>query len=103
MDADFDKLISQLREVQKRPEMYIGDLDSRSMRSFLVGYLVAQSALGVREAGLDRHKIIESRGWKVRAVGPVPEMRERGLTEREIVTELIEIEIDVLRETQKTL
>ena len=84
--------------------MWIGDLDPWKMRCLLVGFGTGLSVAGF--SLVDAPSWIEvgaRRGWRERAVGPISEMRERGMSEREIVTELIEIEIDVLRETQKSL
>lgn len=84
--------------------MWVGKLDPWFMVSFLHGFESGLNIAGLPEVEQVRwtDKALR-RGWKVRSTGPIGEMRERGMSEREIITELIEIEIDALREIQKSL
>ena len=44
------------------------------------------------------HQVHERRGWRGSALGPIPHMREQGMTDEAIMDELIEIEVEVIRE-----
>jgi hypothetical protein len=92
-----DRLIEALRALQKRKAMYVHPVTVQAIEAFLNGFKTGCHALGFE---IDRElwwAAQEARGWKRRSVGPVPQMKAKGLREEEIMDELIEIEIDMLR------
>ncbi len=86
-------LLGTLEGLRRRPEMYIiGKNNVEALLSFLYGMFTLCSHL----TGFDRSTFLEiakRRGWQESPRGVVPSMREAGLSEEEIVKELIEIEI----------
>jgi len=85
------KLVETLKSVRERKEMYFQPVTVEAAESFLGGFRVACLVSGAIEDA-DWLDLQESRGWKSNAMGPVGEMRERGLTEEQIIDELIELE-----------
>jgi hypothetical protein len=88
--------IEYLRAFQARKGMYVQPVTVHTVEAFLSGFEVACHALGFP---IDRElwwAAQEARGWKRRSVGAVPQMEAKGLTEEEIVNELIEITIATL-------
>jgi hypothetical protein len=96
-----DQLIEILRSFQKRKGMYVYPVNARAVQNFLHGFEASCSAFGFK---FDRElwwTVGESRGWKRAPEGPARPMGAKGLSEDEIMDELIEIEIDTLREQGK--
>jgi hypothetical protein len=86
-------IIEILRSARDRKAMYLGTVDVPSAENFLNGFKVGCFACG-RDVPLEvRARVTTKRGWVWSAKGPIEEMRERGLTEEEIVDELFAIEI----------
>jgi hypothetical protein len=76
--------------------MYVQPANLATVQSFLTGF-----ATGCLVCGYDIHRDLgsglkEVRGWEWNAVGPIPQMRAKGLSEEEIMDELIEIEADFI-------
>jgi hypothetical protein len=94
MSPHIDKMIRLLRSFQDRKKMYVQPVDLANVQSFLCGF-----AVGCLAADFDlpyelRDRAQESRGWNLsHGLGPVPQMRERGMSDEEIMDELIEIEV----------
>jgi hypothetical protein len=91
------KVVELLREVRRRPPVWLGGYSPDSLIHFLHGVNAAVGVFGLR---VDRYlgssygQVITERGWEHLAVAPVDEMRERGLSDQEIVQELLTIEIE---------
>lgn len=101
--STIDQLIEHLRSFQKRKEMYVGHATIEAVEAFLTGFRIGRHGMGL-EIDLDLQCAAQAtRGWEQSAAGPVPQMRSQGLSDNEIMNELIEIEIDVLREQAKRL
>jgi hypothetical protein len=87
------RIIEILRSARHRKAMYLGTVDVPSAENFLNGFQVGCFACG-QDIPLEiRERVTTARGWGWSAKGPIEEMRERGLTEEEIVDELFAIEI----------
>ncbi len=100
-DEQARKIIRILEAVKSRPEMYVGKRDDpKEIQTFLWGiHVICRTLTGVdydffREIALKR-------GWKNSPVGIVPSMREAGLSDEEIVTELITIDIEAYKQIFK--
>ena len=92
-----DDLIEHLRAFQKRKNMYVRPVTVQTVQAFLTGFATGCHACGFvwdRELWWTAQ---EARGWKQSPVGPIPQMEAKGLTEAEIMDELIEIEVDTLQ------
>jgi hypothetical protein len=103
MDPDklpIDELIRWVRHFGVRPSLYIQPADVPNASNFLGGVRLAATAL---VGPLDREEldaIVTARGWHVAREGrPVPieqQMQEIGMTDREIIAELAELEAIIL-------
>lgn len=87
-------IIGQLENVHKRPALFIGRKDDvDGVINFLQGFLAACDALGFRYSrDINRQVIIES-DWETGAEGVWLQMRQKGMSEEEIVQELLRLEI----------
>jgi hypothetical protein len=97
MEHHAQKVVELLREVRRRPPAWLGGYSPESLLHFLHGVTAVAGAFGLR---VDRYlgsaygQVITERGWEHVAVAPVDEMRERGLSDPEVVQELLTIEIE---------
>ena len=90
------KLIELLRMVQTQPAMYMGRVTADATVSFCGGIWCVCYASGISLTNGIRSQATESRGWQYTSTGGVDLMREQGLTEEQIVQELLLIEIAML-------
>ena len=91
-----DELIRLVRQFGARPAMVIEPVDVQNARSFLAGVSCCAQVLTGPRSYEEIVAVITSRGWRV-SPGPRPEpielqMRERGMTDAQIIAELAEIE-----------
>jgi hypothetical protein len=89
------RLLKELHLMLPRPALNIGEATVRGVQIYLSG---VQMACWAMELVLDsdiRREAIESRGWESMANTGVY-LREQGLTEEQIVQELLLIEIKML-------
>lgn len=96
-----DQLIENLQSFQKRTKMYVDPVDVRTVQGFLNGFEFGCHACGYP---IDRAcwlTALEARGWDRDAIGPVPQMERKGMSEAEIIDELVEIEILIIRQMER--
>lgn len=89
-----ERIIEILRSARGRKAMYLGTADVASAEDFLNGFQVGCFACGQDIPPEIRERVTTERGWRWSAMGPIVQMRERGLTEEEIIDELFAIEIE---------
>ena len=99
--STIDHLIEHLRSFQKRKSMYVGHATIEAVEAFLTGFRIGRHGMGLENDRELQWATAAARGWKQSAAGPVPQMKSQGLSDIEIMDELIEIEIDVLQELAK--
>ena len=92
-----EDLIQQIEHFRSRIGMYIHSVDVANTQSFLAGFTMAVHVFGIRPDHNIHWNVQESRGWKQSPDGPVPQMRGKGMSDRQIIDELIDIEIEILR------
>src|SRR5665213_2761956 len=90
--ATLGDAIAALEGFRTRTGMCIFPVDVAHTRSFLHGLGLGLNIFGVRPDSEISWQVQRDRGWQQRAVGPVPPMVERGMTPRQIIDELIDIE-----------
>lgn len=97
------KKVSELFEnVKKRPLIYLGKYDVNRMICFLHGFYYSYEISNEDSIYFDSHnKILASRGWKVPSILINKEMERKGLTEEEMIKELLDIEIETWRLIEK--
>ncbi len=91
-----DRAVEKLASVKARKGMYFGDT-VRDGETFLQGFRQALIATGV-PVTIHSQAVLESRGWQFTSVGFAPSMREKRLTEAEIMDELIDALVVELRQ-----
>lgn len=89
-----DYLVQLLKHIKQRPSMYIHPVNADSLMNFLCGFRCVVN---------DKSwwQIQEKRGWKKSSVGPVPQMRKKGMSEEEIMNELVDIEVESLEQIKE--
>lgn len=100
-----ERIIEQLENIKTRPAMCIGNTeDVEALIHFFHGYSAAIFIIeGDRMPTLDvYHETQRRRGWQISALGIVPEMKEKGFSDAEIVQELITIEIEAWKTLLQT-
>jgi hypothetical protein len=95
--ATVDDVIAALEHFRSRTGVYIHPVDVPNARSFLDGLGLGLGVFGIPWDGEVRSQVHRDRGWEQCAVGPIPQMEEKGTTPRQIIDELIDIEIETLR------
>lgn len=99
------RIIDDLHIAKEKTALYIYPINTDSLFNFLYGlercFLISFDESEIRsrfrelvDAG---QEAIRKRGWKPLSVKPVLEMRDKGLSEEEIIKEFIEIEIEKWR------
>jgi hypothetical protein len=91
-----EDLIKNLAHIRIRPSVWIDDVTYKSFRNWWSGYVTACRLFDVYITELVE-KIYLKRGWKDSIVGPIPSMRNRGLSEEEIVVEYLTIIIQAIQ------
>jgi hypothetical protein len=87
------KLINLLNHIREKPGLYTGDgYEPEKIQVLLLGIRLCQNTFGLEQPSYA--EIAEKRGWRYQPRGLIPEMKETGLSDQEIINELIEIEIE---------
>src|SRR5262245_16180737 len=92
-----EKLLQLLQRLQQNTEMFLYPLTLPSLENYLNGFRGACAACGFEANRKLRQQVIEKRGWKFSAAGPAGQMKEKGMTEAAMMSELIAIEIELLQ------
>ena len=91
-----EKLIEELHLMLLRPILFVGENTVHGARIYLGGVDLALGTMGVIMSVDALIQVTESRGWEFSANGAVNDMRKRGLSEEQMVQELILIKIRML-------
>jgi len=90
------RVIWLLEQVIRRPRMYMMEVSPAHVQTWIWGLSMGSWAL--QDGGSINGRqddILRKRGWNPEcALGPVPGMREQGLSDSEIVIELLQIELE---------
>lgn len=93
--ASVDKIVEFFEAVKARPLMYFGKYSTDSVIAFTYGFYMSLSITDQPFPDLDtQKKASKNRGWNFNALGIVPHMKEKGLSDKEMVRELISVEIE---------
>lgn len=93
-----DKPIQLLERFLQQKQDFVFPLEPQSVELFLTGFRAACVACGLDVPRKLKQQVLERRGWKFSASGPLPQMRDKGMKDDAIMDELIKIEIDQLRQ-----
>lgn len=89
---DIEIIIRQLEDIRKRPQMYVGSLNADLIDVFLWSFNRAFLLLGYDIK--PEEDVASGRGWDTKnALGLVRQMRQKKMSEQEIINELLTIEI----------
>ena len=92
------QIIRLLDAVKSRPSLYLSEVTPSCADSFIIGFHAAYQLLAPEplEFGAARSRAAEARGWRTTILGQ--EMRKRGLSDAECVSEMLAVEIDAWSE-----
>ena len=85
-----EEIASIMHAICMRKSMYFQPTDSASAMNFINGFMTGCFVLGI-DLKLNWHAAEELRGWDTLACGPIPEMKQLGMTDDEITNELLAI------------
>lgn len=88
MAKSVDEIAVAMQMICSRKAMYFQPVDATTARTFVDGFLTGCFVLGVE---LDWNRAEQMRGWKTSPLGPIPQMKERGLNDDKIADELLAI------------
>ncbi len=90
-------LVACLEIARFRKSMHFWPVNGRTAETFVAGFSIAANALGMEIQNRIWLEAGKKRGWKIQAVGPIPEMEMRGMSDEEIADEVLAIEIEMWR------
>src|SRR5689334_11463159 len=93
---DLNKVIHVLEGVKKRKGMYFIE-SIQATETFLTGFYTALIAADVPVTWDSWRETLRHRGWRWDSCGVVPSMQAKGLTDQQIMDELIESIVEELR------
>ena len=97
-DETLDRLLQRLDHIRRRPGMFVGTHDVARVIDLLTGFGVGVLATLNRDWDHDlRVQVIKSRGWKWTPDHISHQMVAKGMSADEIISELVDIEGDVLK------
>ncbi len=90
-----DKLTELLDSLALRPAMYAGGASFDTVRTFLSGLSVGLEWTGIRWTWDEYFAAAQARGWDPRgSTGIERDFREHGLSDEEMIMELVAVEKD---------
>jgi hypothetical protein len=89
-----NKILDVLEGFRTRKLMYIDPVCAEEAEKFLGAFDIGCFACGIP---LEWHDVVERRGWKLVSVSLIPQMRERGLSEEQVIDELIAFREEAVR------
>jgi hypothetical protein len=88
-------LLELFDSLAKRPALYVGTVSFATVRAFLSGLATGCRYAGIEYTWDDYLAAAEARGWDPRGnIGIVRDFRRKGLSEEDMVRELIAVERD---------
>jgi hypothetical protein len=100
MDKTNNPIIEFLKAIQQRPLMYISRMDTELLECLIHGFSIGcfassgDAGLIAKHAKL-RIDVLKERGWNSEAYSPSKEMKQLGMSDVDIIDELLKIEIEV--------
>jgi hypothetical protein len=92
-DGMYARIIEILDAFRRRKDPYISPVSPEEAEKFLYGFDTGCVACGVL---VEWQACAERRGWRLGAIGPITQMRERGMTDDAIIDELISFRQDAI-------
>jgi hypothetical protein len=92
-DAPQSDIEQTLRLFQAKPHLLIGEVTLERAIVWLGGFDAGCSAAGAAIPREISVKVLNERGWEDSAHGPVPQMRKKGLSDTQVISELVEIQV----------
>lgn len=96
-----EAVILELANLKKHPNMYINPVNPEILFSFFSGLqrgiLLAESELTFHELVEARRLTMRSMGFVLTAAAPFRELREKGFADDEIISRMIDIEMESWR------
>lgn len=94
------RILETLDDAKRHKGMYFGIPSIETVSSWIAGFTMSCAVFGFDYRCLDDHDVhhvLEARGWPLYAARPVREMHAAGLSDDQIMGELLDIEQDLWR------
>ena len=92
-----DRVLELLESLSKRPQMYVHPVEIATIQSYLHGLEAGCHLSGLKISHAARGAAASTRGWTFSQTGIVWHMKEKQLTDEQIVQELIAVEAEAFR------
>jgi hypothetical protein len=95
---DITRIIDDLEQLKKYPNMYLQPVNAETLVSFLIGlergvFLLSESVM-FNDFADARREVNKNKGWESRGVSVYSEMRLKNIPEKDIIQEIITIDIE---------
>ena len=95
LDSNQKNILEILEAFRTRKDMYIDPVCPEEAEKWLYGFDVGCFACGVQ---IEWQIALEKRGWELRSTtSPIHEMRVKGLSDEQIIDELVALREDAVR------
>lgn len=94
------RILATLDAAKRHKGLYFGAPSIETVKTWIAGFTTSCAVFGYDYRFLDDRSVqhvLEARGWPMYAVRPVYEMQAAGLSDEQIMDELLDIEHDVWR------
>lgn len=102
---EFEKIIDDLKEVKQRPMMLVTPLTPENASIFLAGMqrgvLLSQNLMTFSDFVHAYQFAIRNRKLEPTSLNPYRQLREKGMSEEDIIQEMIELEMEMYRMLKK--
>lgn len=102
---EIEKIIDDLKKMKQRPMMLVTPLTPENASVFLAGMhrgvLLSQNVMTFGDFVHAYQFAIRIRGLEPTSLHPYRQLREKGMSEEEVVQEMLEIEIEMWRVLEK--
>jgi len=101
--ATIAKLLLVLEHARERPGMYFSNIDAAD--SFLRGFrIAANTCIGMNDlVHKFRGQVTIERGWVWSSLPPWGEMKQTGMSEQDVIKEMLTIEIEAWKRVLKQI
>lgn len=89
-----ENIIAFYEAARERPAVYFQPSIPEAIDCILSYFNQALYFVNIKESSRYQREIAIERGWEYNALGAVPSMREKGLKDEEMITELLTFEIE---------
>ena len=92
-----ERIIQLLESLAKRPQFYVAPVEIATIQSYLQGLRGGCMIAGLLVTNEIVADAATSRGWRFCSIGYIWHLKEKNLTDEQIIQEMIAVEIEAYR------